>query len=662
MDQVCLPMLARLALLAVFAALSVHVAPVRAAEPPTVIVIFDGSGSMWGKLDGERASKLGMAREAVRQGLGRLASSTRVGLMSFGHRRGGDCLDTEMIVEPAPLDVDRIVGSLERLNPRGRGPLTKALRDAAAKLGPQSAPATVILIHDGADNCQQDPCSAAADLKAAHPRVRVDVVSVGVPPEEAATVACLPQSTGGKHYRVASAAETDAALLESLGRSASPTQAPPVPAPATRPAPAPAPPAPAASAPIGRPGLQLWTSLVKGGPPLAIAAHWTVRKAGEKGPPLWQGATAAPLLVLPTGRYEVEARVGLVTKSGVGEAVEGAPSALGLVLDAGTLALTQSPSARPMLDDGVVTLARIEAKGPAEPQILRHVEPEIAIPPGNYLIAITAGALRIERPVGIAAGERISIANSLNLGALELAAVAAKDGPPLDGLVYAVYEDDPDAPQGRREVARTAASAPRLKLPAGTYYVVARRGLAEVRDRVSVRTGEVEKRTMLLETGQVAVAVQVAGGRIEADGPIIHRLERLDIQPREVETASGAATTLDVAAGQYRLEVRIGQGNVRLDREFRLRPGETERVAMDLPAGFARFRLLDRADAKPVPDVSFEVRDRTGQLVWTGLGAEPRALLLAGRYTVRAEGRGLVTERPFDVGAGEERAVDLAPK
>lgn len=661
MNQVCLSMVARLALLALIMGMAGHAMPARAAEAPTVIIIFDGSGSMWGKLDGERSSKLVMAREAVRQGLARLAPSTKVGLMSFGHRRGGDCQDTEMIVEPAPLDLERTITPLERLNPRGRGPFTKALREAAAKLGPQSAPASVILIHDGADNCQQDPCAAAADLKAAHPRVRVDVVSVGVTPEEAQTVACLPQSTGGRHYRVASTAEIDQALVESLGRSGSANQAPAEPPVAPKAAP-PAPSAAAPGIPGGRPGLQLWTSLVKGGPPLSIPAHWTVRKAGAKGPPLWEGDTAAPLLLLPTGRYEVEARVGLVTKSAATEAVEGAPRSLAMVLDAGMLALTQPPSTRLMLDDGIVTLARIEAKGPAEPTILRHVEPEIALPAGNYLFAMTSGALRIERPVGIAVGERVSIANSLNLGTLELAAVAAKDDPPLDGLVYAVYEDDPDAPQGRREVARTAAPAPRLKLPAGTYYVVARRGLTEVRDRVSVRTGEVEKRTMILETGHVTVTVQVAGGRIETDGPITHRLERIDVQPREVQSASGAAANLDVSAGQYRLEVRIGQGNVRADREFRLKPGETERMALDLPAGFARLRLLDRADGKPVPDVSFEVRDRAGQLVWSGLGSEPRALLLAGRYTVRAEGRGLVAERPFDVGSGEERAIDLAPK
>ena len=595
-------MLLRLVLLLVLGGLSAHATPSHAAEPPTVIILFDGSGSMWGKLDGERSSKLVMAREAVRQGLTRLSPATRIGLMSFGHRRGGDCQDVEMLVEPTPVDIERIMTPIERLNPKGRGPFTRALHEAAVKLGPSTAPASVILIHDGADNCQQDPCSAIPVLKAAHPHVRVDVVSVGTSPEEAQSVACLPQATGGRQYRVASTAEIEQAMRDALGRTTAPAAADPPPSPK----PAPAAPSSVSGPAGGRPGLQLWTSLVKGGPALSVPVHWVVRKAGDKGPPLWEGLTAAPLLVLPTGRYDVEARAGLITRTATAEAVEGSARALGLVLDAGALTLASTVSVQRMLAGSIVTLARIETKGLADPQILRHAGAEVAVAPGNYLVAVTDGALRIERPVGIAAGERVSIAEALNLGALELSAVAAKDGPPLRDLVYAIFEDDPDAPQGRREVARTAAPAPRLKLPAGTYYVVARHGLAEVRERVSVHTGETEKRVLVLETGRISVAVRVAGGRLESDSPIMHRIERLDAQPREVQTAIGPTTDLDVAAGQYRVEVRAGQGNVRASRELRLRPGEAERAlsrpptASRSPMSASRFATVSASSCGQV--------------------------------------------------------------
>ena len=54
----------------------------------STVLIFDGSGSMWGKLGNEKQQKLDQARDAVRATLGKLApQSMQLGLMSFGHRR-----------------------------------------------------------------------------------------------------------------------------------------------------------------------------------------------------------------------------------------------------------------------------------------------------------------------------------------------------------------------------------------------------------------------------------------------------------------------------------------------------------------------------------------------------------------------------------------------
>ncbi|MDX2158469.1 MAG: VWA domain-containing protein [Hyphomicrobiaceae bacterium] len=671
MRAVCRPVpplaAAALVVLAGALALLARQAPARAAEPPTVIVVFDGSGSMWGKLDGERSSKLAMARDAVRQGLARLPPATRVGLMSFGHRRSGDCQDTEMILPPAPVDVEAVMAPLEKLNPRGRGPLTRALREAAGSLGPRSAPATVVLIHDGPDNCQQDPCTALGELRQAHSGVRVDVVALGLPPEEAQRMACLPQATGGRLHVASTADQANAALAAALQSDApSPAAAAPAAPPGASTVAAPDPSGRQAAAtfavPAGRPGLQLSAHLVKGGPAVALPLHWQVRRSGASGPPLWEGTAPAPLLVLPSGRYDIEARSGLVTRQATAEAVEGEARSLAILLDAGTLVLATSPSSLAMLQHSVVALTRIETKGPGEPRLLRGGESEFALPAGNYLLALTDGTLRIERPVGIEAGSRLSLAGSLGLGVVELAAVAAKGGPRLDGVVYVVYEDDPDAPQGRREVARSAAADPRLKLPVGSYVVIARRGSAEARDRIVVREGETERRVLVLEAGQVSLNVRITGGQLGSEGPITHRLERLDVQPREVLHGSGTQSTFEVASGHWRLVTRIGLANVRAERDIRLKPGETEKVAIEHAAGAVRLRLAERAGGAPLPDVAWEVRDRAGQVVWVGLGTEARALLLAGRYTVKAGARGIAVEQPIEVRAGESRDLDLAAR
>ncbi len=629
----------------------------HAADPATLMIVFDGSGSMWGKLEGDRQSKLAMARDAIKAGLGVLPPNIRVGLASYGHRRSSDCSDAGVLLKPEALDAERILAPLDKLNPRGRGPLTLALREIAAELGPQTAAADVILVHDGLDNCQPDPCTVIGELRQAHPRVRVHVISLGLSEDEAKQMACLAQQTGGKHITTSNA-ETTASALQDVMRSigaapsgnAAASRAPGKPAPAAQ---------PRVVVPTGRPGLQLTSRLVKGGPTLGLAIDWVVRPGDGKGPPLWQGRAIAPLLALPTGRYAVEASSGLVKRTAVVEAVQGQPRTLDIVLDAGTLVMATSKAGVSMLDDAIVSVSRIEGSGVAPPQLVHKPEAQIALPQGNYLLAVTSRTLRIERPIGIVAGATVSIANAIALGEVALSAVAKKGGTPLTSVVYAVYEDDPDAPQGRREVARSAATDPRFKLPSGTYFVIARRGAAEVRDRITVRAGEVEQRQLVLEAGKIVVDVTAPGDLLAGRGPITHRLERVGGQAGDVLHASGASASLDAAAGSYKLISSVGLGNVKMTRDIVLKPGEVERVVVEHAMGAAGLQLVERAGGQPIADVSWDIRDQRGNSVWVGVGTKADALLLAGRYQVSIEGRGRKIERAIDVKAGEARNHEI---
>ena len=63
---------------------------------------------------------------------------------------------------PSRVDAARLMEPLEQLNPRGRGPLTLALREAAKSLPPAPGKRSLVLIHDDADNCQQNVCVGRA--------------------------------------------------------------------------------------------------------------------------------------------------------------------------------------------------------------------------------------------------------------------------------------------------------------------------------------------------------------------------------------------------------------------------------------------------------------------------------------------------------------------
>ena len=83
-------------------ALLLATASVTASDPkqPRTIIVMDGSGSMWGQIDGR--PKLEIARETVADVLGKLPADQSLGLIAYGHRRKGDCKDIELMVAPAP--------------------------------------------------------------------------------------------------------------------------------------------------------------------------------------------------------------------------------------------------------------------------------------------------------------------------------------------------------------------------------------------------------------------------------------------------------------------------------------------------------------------------------------------------------------------------------
>ena len=165
---------------------------------PAVVIVFDNSGSMWGKLDGEKATKLVLGREAVDAALDKLDGKVRTGLVTFGRRRG-DCADVEVVAKPDAVEPERIKEPLEKANPKGRGPVVLATREAAKALG-STRPASIILIHDDLDNCQQDACAAAADIKRDYPGLKIHVVSLGMKKEDLPRISCLPETTGGRHF------------------------------------------------------------------------------------------------------------------------------------------------------------------------------------------------------------------------------------------------------------------------------------------------------------------------------------------------------------------------------------------------------------------------------------------------------------------------------
>ena len=186
----------------------------QTAERPNTILVLDGSGSMWGQIDG--VNKIVIARQVIAELLAEMADDVSLGLTVYGHRERGSCADIETIVAPAPFTQDRILEVVNGLNPRGRTPMTDAVIAAAQSLRHTEEPATVILVSDGIENCNPDPCAIAAELEATGVAFTAHVIGFDVAsePEARAQMQCIADNTGGLFLTADNAAELSAALQQ----------------------------------------------------------------------------------------------------------------------------------------------------------------------------------------------------------------------------------------------------------------------------------------------------------------------------------------------------------------------------------------------------------------------------------------------------------------
>ena len=184
-----------------------------AQDRANTILVLDASGSMWGQIDGE--NKIVIARRVITDLLQSLPADQNLGLTVYGHRSRGDCTDIETLVQPGPGTRDAIAAAVANINPLGKTPMTDAVIAAAEVLRYTEERATVILISDGIETCNPDPCAAARALEAAGIDLTVHVIGFDITDAEAMRqMQCIADETGGLLRSASNADEFLAALTE----------------------------------------------------------------------------------------------------------------------------------------------------------------------------------------------------------------------------------------------------------------------------------------------------------------------------------------------------------------------------------------------------------------------------------------------------------------
>lgn len=173
-----------------------------------VMLILDLSRSMWGQID--ETPKVDIARRVIKKMLDQWDKKTKLGVMVYGHRNNSSCSDIQTLSNLGRVNSRKIMKMLQALRPKGRTPLTASVIMAADILKSKEAAATIILVSDGIENCDMDPCKEATVLKQENSRLRVHVVGFDVEGlKDISKLKCIATNTGGQYYSTNNANELD---------------------------------------------------------------------------------------------------------------------------------------------------------------------------------------------------------------------------------------------------------------------------------------------------------------------------------------------------------------------------------------------------------------------------------------------------------------------
>ncbi len=175
-----------------------------------VELILDTSGSMNGKLpNGE--SKISAAKKAVEALVKNLPQGMSLAFRAYGHqfpREEHNCEDTQLLVDFGSVSNirDDVIGASKNLKAQGYTPITLVLQRATEDFPADfKAEKTIILVSDGKETCEGDPCALAASLKKSGAGIVIHTIGLGVDSATKGQLECIASVSGGKYFPAANA-------------------------------------------------------------------------------------------------------------------------------------------------------------------------------------------------------------------------------------------------------------------------------------------------------------------------------------------------------------------------------------------------------------------------------------------------------------------------
>jgi Ca-activated chloride channel family protein len=446
----------------------------------------------------------------------------------------------------------------------GKTPLTEAVRRAAADLKSTEEKATVILITDGIETCEADPCALGAELEASGVDFTAHVVGFGLTAEEGATVACLAENTGGSYIQ----AKDAGSLVEALKTTVAVVEPEPTPVPKPEP---------------------VAMALEKNFDPVILLAEGQSEPADE----IVDDAYVTLRLVLPDGALSEE------TITVYGKQTELVPpgtyrmfTELNDAKAEQEVTITADALAQPVanMNAGVLNLklyayqggdiaseAFWEVRGPNDVSESGYGQALHVFPAGDYSFLASLGAAKIEETLTFEAGKQIDKDVIIGTGLAVVDATYA-EGVKVEGgeQFVEIFEAKTDISGNRKSVGYTYGSGVTFDLPAGDYVAVASLGAAKAEVPFSIKVGERTEITVPLNAG-------VAAFTTPTDEFIEILAAKADINGNRAALAYsyGPSWQTTLPAGDY--VVKISKNDKSAETPLTVKAGERAELTLNLP-------------------------------------------------------------------------------
>ena len=189
------------------------IAPAYAADTNNIMFIVDASGSMKEKVGMQ--TRMEAAKDVLGETLENIPENVNLGLLVYGHRKAKDCGDIELVSPLGGDDAATLQKIVSGLVAQGETPIAESIKQASKSFSAfEGQNNKIILVTDGLEECEGDPCAAAKEAKASGLDVTVDVVGFTLGDKEAKSVQCITEATGGKYYGAADTQALTTALQE----------------------------------------------------------------------------------------------------------------------------------------------------------------------------------------------------------------------------------------------------------------------------------------------------------------------------------------------------------------------------------------------------------------------------------------------------------------